>query len=315
METILIFEGREFERYFRRHMFEVASSHGLELIYIHVDRNRLDMTRFVSGSPETHRVRYRDLLQYRGAAAMVFNFGLSSALRQLFFRLLLRPGITCWDYIDDYYYGNETLARMWYHKWFAYVSDKVLVLNPLLGYRFENAVHWQFGSHLARRPSSPPDGVVGTIASIDARFDFASYRHAIAHLPDRKFVLYGWAEQADVQTTQALERLSEFENFSYGGAYADADLQSILAGFTVGLIPYCVSALTLNINPDKYYHYANVGLPVISSYIPALLDKPAVAFYRTGDELVELIRNHPAPPESRSSPEDMVQTLKSLVHE
>src|SRR4051794_28975202 len=103
---------------------------------------------------------------------IIFNYPLRSILQAYCLKRLLQPAFCFWDYFDDFYYGKKTLPKAALTWMWQRLCDRVLVLSPTLLSRFPNSLHWDNASDLTpeqRLPHSRP--VVGTIASLDQRFD------------------------------------------------------------------------------------------------------------------------------------------------
>ena len=52
-----------------------------------------------------------------------------------------------------------------------------------------------------------------------------------------------------------------------------ADTVSFLSSFSVGLIPFTRDALTLGVDPIKYYQYRGAGLPVLSTSFGDMVER------------------------------------------
>ena len=70
------------------------------------------------------------------------------------------------------------------------------------------------------------------------------------------------------KTTVDLSALGRYKNIHILGRKPYADLPRYCKGFTVGIIPFVINELTLNVNPIKLREYLSAGLAVVSSDIP-----------------------------------------------
>jgi len=314
VEKVVIVGFKPIEQYFRKGIFYYAKQYDLELIYVLVLGRKLFLTTMDDELFSTREITYYELLKIKNLSLMIFNLGLNSFVKLFLLKLLLKPQKIYWDYIDNLYYGNETLRNFLYHKLFEKFSDGVLVLNSILSYRFKNSICWDNASHLNKLILDKNQlKVIGTISSIDSRFDFESYEYAISNLPNYKFYLYGWVKNDNRNNFLKLENLKKYKNFEYFGSYDNDDLEVILKKFSIGLIPYKISALTLYINPDKYYHYSNAGLNIISSFIPAIVGKTNLFFYSSKYELVNLLSGDFSKEYINYSWEENIKIIKDIV--
>ena len=63
-----------------------------------------------------------------------------------------------------------------------------------------------------------------------------------------------------------VSRLENIPNIHFLGRKPHAELPNYCKGFSVGLIPHQVNALTMHMNPIKLREYLSAGLPVVSSH-------------------------------------------------
>jgi hypothetical protein len=314
MEKVIILGFKPIEQYFRKWMFPFAEKYDLEMVYIHLANKKIFLSKYENKQFVTTDISIKELGQYKNADLMVFNFGLGSFLKFYMLKFFLNPKKLYWDYIDNLYYGNESLRNFFYHKIYERVSDGVLVLNRLLSYRFHNPIEFGNASHLEKFNNviNNKNNII-TISSIDSRFDFEFYESLLKTFPEKKFMLYGWIKNQNMQIVKIIEHWKTYSNFEYFGSYDNDQLESILCNAQIGLIPYKVSEMTLYINPDKYYHYSNFGLKIISSYIPILSDKNNVNFYRNIDDIKNILNKDFQDDYVHSSWEENVKILKGLL--
>ncbi|MCG3137213.1 MAG: hypothetical protein HJJLKODD_01056 [Phycisphaerae bacterium] len=79
--------------------------------------------------------------------------------------------------------------------------------------------------------------------------------------PDWSFVFLGKQEVA-------VDRLRTLPNVHLLGQVKFADLPGYCKAFDVGLIPFKINNLTINVNPIKLREYLAAGLPVVSTDLP-----------------------------------------------
>jgi hypothetical protein len=257
------------------------------------------LTSFNGPTPRTKSVASHRLPQEIGEVdVLIFNYPLRPIASALWLKRLLRPTLCFWDYCDDFYYGRKTLPKALLTSLWQRMCDRVLVLSPTLVARFPNALHWDNASHLTPKQGvGGSERILGTIASLDERFDRALYERMVDALPEFQFHLHGRIynyrnrNSDGVRRFQAwLDLLATRGNFKYFGPYSNQGLQAIVSSFDIGLIPYVPGPLCQHLNPDKYYHYTNAGVPVLAAPIPSLLERSNIVFYSGLDDVVKKVR-------------------------
>jgi len=143
--------------------------------------------------------------------------------------------------------------------------------QDLLPY-YSGAFHLENASHLipSRRPKRF-DGRLVVTASYDRRTDFDFLRDLAEAAPDLAIDMYGSIYADDAPTAAAIAALTaRAHNIHYHGRFEFDQLQSILDGYRIGVVPYRVAdVMTRFINPDKVFHYLCAGLEVVMTPIPA----------------------------------------------
>lgn len=120
-----------------------------------------------------------------------------------------------------------------------------------------------------RRRSEP--AVVGYFGHLTPSwFDWDAYVSAAESLPHLEFELIGF-DLPDI----ALPR-----NVKYFGSKSHAEIIEISSRWMVGLIPFKASALSLAVDPIKFYEYVALGLNVVTTRMGSLQDGPNVFIYR-----------------------------------
>ena len=107
----------------------------------------------------------------------------------------------------------------------------------------------------------PPGPVIGFVGLIEAWVDLALIDAIAARRPSWQIVLIG-------KSNVDLSPLARHANVHVLGRRPYADLPRYCKAFTVGVIPFVINELTLNVNPIKLREYLSAGLSVVSSDIP-----------------------------------------------
>lgn len=106
---------------------------------------------------------------------------------------------------------------------------------------------------------------------------------AIAH-PEWSIVLIG-------KTSVNVDGLKAYENIHFLGQKPYDSLVSYCKAFDVGLIPFHVNDLTINVNPIKLREYLAAGIPVVSSPLPEVEKyKDLVEIGYTPEEIIQKIQ-------------------------
>lgn len=150
-------------------------------------------------------------------------------------------------------------------------------LNPANTYYYPNVVdyaHFAQGrspdqpapSDLMRSCPSPRIGFVGAISSY--KVDFPLLRELAEQNPQWSFVLIGSVGEGDPRTDPAL--LEGLANLHLLGPRNYTELPAYMAAFDVAIIPAPINTYTRAMFPMKFFEYLAVGLPVVSTPLPAL---------------------------------------------
>ena len=99
--------------------------------------------------------------------------------------------------------------------------------------------------------------------NLDERFDAELVAGAAARLPDWRFLLAGPAD------ADATGRLAGVENLELAGRLPHREIPRLIAGGSVGLMPYRRGTFAETAFPIKLVEYLAAGLPVVSSAILA----------------------------------------------
>jgi len=293
INSIAVFGFKEYKNYFRKFLIDEARIKNIKFYYIQIITTRKCVLTFYENN-ELKTIKtnlFKIKKDIKSPDLAIFSLGLINPLKLFIIKILLQPGRIAWDYYDDLYYQNESLKNQVYSFIWSKFSHKVLVLNSALMYRFKNAVHWDNASHIKfHQHNKDEKNSIGTIASIDKkRFDIKTYKNTVRKLKNYNFFLFGWIKNNVEFLTKEIEELSLENNFKYYGKYSNDNLQEILSKFDIALIPYKSDQSVYYINPDKYNHFSNRGIKIVSSYIPALLSKDNILFYKDEEDLITKI--------------------------
>jgi len=151
--------------------------------------------------------------------------------------------------------------------------------------------HDHFSQALIESPDIPADlqkinkPILGFFGLIHEWIDFALIEHAAKAKPEWSFVLIG-------KSSVDISRFQQYANVHFLGQKPYETLPTYCREFDVGLIPFVINELTLNVNPIKLREYLSAGLPVVSTALPEVEKySDIVAIAHTTDEFVEFIQN------------------------
>jgi glycosyltransferase involved in cell wall biosynthesis len=113
--------------------------------------------------------------------------------------------------------------------------------------------------------ASAPRPVIGFFGLLDNRMDWALVQAILEMRPDWSLVFIGNAQVS-------LDRFNAFENFIHVPAVPYADLPRYAAWFDAAMLPYVVDQTTAGINPLKLKEYLALGLPVVTTALPGVLE-------------------------------------------
>lgn len=136
------------------------------------------------------------------------------------------------------------------------------------------------------RPSEragPPHKITyfGTIAPW---FDFASLRRCLNEIAEIEFEIIGPSHGVDASAFAA-------ERLRFIGPVGHDELPSRVAESACLIMPFEVNELIRSVDPVKLYEYINLNKPIVSvEYDEIRRFEPFVHFYRSTEELVEVLR-------------------------
>jgi hypothetical protein len=186
-------------------------------------------------------------------------------------RLISRRGVWCFDMHDDLLYHYKGVKRL--REWIAiqilnFFSDVTVHAAATLSELFAKSQHLGNASQIrALDRSTPSNGKVLILASIDERFDFDLVSRVAQRCPEFTFDVYG--QVLSFARARFDKLVEERRNIRYVGSYGIVDLPDILSRYTVTFAPYVTGIRqTRYIDPLRFYHCLNSGMEVITTDIP-----------------------------------------------
>ena len=201
--------------------------------------------------------------------------------------------LVCYDCMDNYpafYPPGTARARLAVQLEEKLLLSADLVITPALSLQnrlqevhtnvhlVRNAVSRQFLTYQPGESGSPPadwpgeDGpVLGYMGTIARWLDFEAIIRISTRHPDWRIVFVGPAE-IDLTAYRGLTNLHFLGPKSYDR------LADYAARFDIGLIPFLMNELTLNVNPVKIYEYFALGKPVVATRLPELMPFSGVCY-------------------------------------
>lgn len=135
-----------------------------------------------------------------------------------------------------------------------------------------HGVDFDFFSRALHPSTREPDDIcnipkprIGFFGLIHEWIDVPLLEQIAAEHPDWSIVLIG-----KVAVEKTVASLKGMKNVHFLGQKSYSTLAAYCKGFNVGLIPFVVNPLTLNVNPIKLREYLAAGLPVVSTNLPEI---------------------------------------------
>lgn len=222
-----------------------------------------------------------------------------------------------WKVLYEIRDNMEEFNRVGYSKWYSpssevlqcLKSDQITTVSPALAAKVSaiapgrsavvspNAIMSRFiDSSLSMRDlelveSRRAQGVVGYVGHLtDAWFDWHRFLYAAAQLPSTRFELVG---------PGIPNYISLPSNVTHLGAVKQDELAEIGLRWSVGLIPFIDSPLTLGVDPNKLFEYCAWGLRTVSARMGSIDDCPTAVTYDSAEAFVAEIERALATPWSQ----------------
>ena len=132
--------------------------------------------------------------------------------------------------------------------------------------------------------------VVGFFGTIDTWVDISAIAYLAKRFPECSFVVIG-------RSVVPLTVLEGLDNVYCLGQQPYSALPQYARLFDVGLIPFVMNDLTKAVNPLKLMEYYAIGMPVISTRLPDIVDVPGPLYFADtheefGNRLEEILRGN-----------------------
>jgi glycosyltransferase involved in cell wall biosynthesis len=138
----------------------------------------------------------------------------------------------------------------------------------------ENAVDFRAFRNAVNQQEDPADLAnirhprLGYSGLIGKRLNLELIAYLAKSHPEWSIVLVG---QVDARNCESeIATLGRLENVHFMGEKRHDEVPAYIAGLDIGLLPYEVNLETVNISPLKMYEYLAVGIPIVSTNIPAV---------------------------------------------
>lgn len=294
MPNLLVLSNKRYHTDFRKYLMRAVERAGGSALHIYcwetieIFRNNSELHVFtpdIAVDPVIEIIR-----AHLGTEPLIVLTGLGCNESGLATRLqrALRDVVTVYDVYDDLMYnssGFELIQRSIQDAiWLSRCAETIVLDSGLLA-KYPFAHHIDNASHLQPIPAvaqAAPDRAV-YIGSIDDRVDFGWLAAVAAR--NIAIDIYGRIHPHGKTVERDLSALTaRYVNVKFHGGYDNDDLWSILPNYRIGLLPYFTDhAMTRHVNPDKLYHYLNVGLEVIAAPIPQAVRYAAFVHLITTD--------------------------------
>jgi glycosyltransferase involved in cell wall biosynthesis len=221
------------------------------------------------------------------------------------FELVGRAGeeLTVYDCVDDY--AEQVGPDKRRHRFVAEADERAASRSQVVFATTAGLYERQVGrnpethlvrngadfEHFARTNGTAPEvralpgPVLGFAGNLTAeKVDFDLLEDVARARPEWSIVLVG---PPAANARERLERLATLPNVHPLGFRPYAALPDVVAGFSVGLIPYRASAYTRNCSPLKVFEYLAAGKSVVASGVPDIAGmQPDVALAADAEDFV-----------------------------
>ena len=131
--------------------------------------------------------------------------------------------------------------------------------------------------------------IVGFFGTIDTWVDISAIAYLARRFPQCSFMIIG-------RSVVPLTVLEGLENVHFLGQLSYSELPHYARYFDAGLIPFVMNDLTKAVNPLKLMEYFAIGIPVISTRLPDIVDVPGPLYFADtheefGNHLDKILRS------------------------
>lgn len=157
------------------------------------------------------------------------------------------------------------------------LQDKRRHWNPEVQLALHGVDHAHFAAALTDDVNVPDDvagidgPVLGFFGLIHEWIDLDLVEYLASRHPEWTIVMIG-------KVSVDASRFAKYPNVRFLGRKDYKDLPGYCKAFTVGLIPFAINELTLNVNPIKLREYLSAGLPAVSTALPEARGYPGDCF-------------------------------------
>ncbi len=145
--------------------------------------------------------------------------------------------------------------------------ERKLSFNPNTHYIPHGVDYEYFHSGASGTPPEDiahiPKPIAGFFGLIHEWIDLDLLEHAVERLPGVSFVFIG-------KSSVDVSRIAKYPNAHFLGQKPYSKLVSYARLFDVGMIPFKINELTINVNPIKLKEYLALGIPVVSVDLPEI---------------------------------------------
>jgi glycosyltransferase involved in cell wall biosynthesis len=244
-----------------------------------------------------HRAMRRLEIDSGKLGILVENFQFIGLIRHL------SPLVTLFDYIDDAF-GFTHLPAYVREEWRETIrrADYVTATSPTLKRQLEaagargvevvsNGVEYDlFAGEKGDRPTDLPAGpIIGYIGSVYPWLDYELIGQVAHANPDAHVVMIGHAHP---EVRKGLDALAAHPNFHFLGAKPYREVPRYLRHFSVAIIPFRKTTLTVAVNPVKLYEQSAAGIPTVATDFSRDLEElgALVSIGRSHEEFLSLVR-------------------------
>ncbi|MAT42503.1 MAG: hypothetical protein CL609_09195 [Anaerolineaceae bacterium] len=129
--------------------------------------------------------------------------------------------------------------------------------------------------------------IIGFYGAIAEWLDFKLIHDVANKSPEWEFVFIG-------QIWTDINEISRLPNVHFTGLIPYKKLPEIAINFDIGIIPFTINDLTNSVSPIKFFEYAALGLPVVTTSFYEITQYKGESFLQIAsstDEFIEAIRN------------------------